>query len=330
MGGERLRLHDFQGATHLVRVRGRPGDHIFFNADILRSRAEVPRKPSELLHFECLAWEIFGECGALVHGFSLEPDRGTWVLQTMGSPLEAIMRRVCGEHSRYLHHHRGIPKGRPAFPARYEAKVISPAYLAHAVRRVHRSPMEAGLSTHYAFYPFSSDRNYRGEVPTFPLTTADVWRSLARRGHLGVRGYAKFMEQDETPYVCGLFKHGSPEDARIVGDRLYAAKVRSWAKQARAVPSSEQLVETVARILGKTSDDIRSPTHMGVLGRALVAWYATRTGAASLTEVGEWFSISGAALHAAIRRCRSDAASSALFNRPVEELFERSIPALDD
>lgn len=327
----RQRRLDFQGATHLVRVRGRPGDGIFFNAHILGPTPVVaPGAISDLLYFENMTRDVFEECGGRVHAYGFEPDRASWVLQIMGAPLEAIMRRVCREYSHYLHEHRRIPGGRPVFCARYESKLISPTYLLHAVRRIHRGPMNAGLTLHYASYPFSSDRVYCGQASIVPLVTTEVWKSLSRRGYLGVRGYRKFMDQVETPYVARLFARGSPQDARIVGDRLYAAKATSWAAQPRVVPGRDQLLAAVAGLMGNEPAEILSRTHSGVVGRALVAWYATRTGAASLTEVGRWFALSGAALHAAIRRYRSDEAWSSLFNQAPESLFDRRLPAMDE
>jgi hypothetical protein len=58
--------------------------------------------------------------------------------------------------------------------------------------------------------------------------------------------------------------------------------------------------------------DITSNTHAAVLGRSLVAWYGLRTGAATLTEMGRWFSVTGATLAQAMRHHRN--ISPALFS----------------
>ncbi len=323
----RQRRLDFEGAIHLVRIRGGTGDNIFFDPAILSmpaaaSDSSVP----DLRRFQCLAWNIFAESGARIHGYSFEPDCGTWVLQVLGATLDAIMRRVCGEYSRYLHERRRMPKGQPVFRARYEAKVISPVYLPHAVRRVHRSPMQAGLSMHYGDYPFSSHHAYSGERTAFGLTTADFWAALARHGHTGRHVYREFMDREESIHVARLFERGSPVDKRVVGDKSYAANARRWAKEPRLAPSADQLILAVARIMERTPADIRAPSRTGVLGRALVAWYATCTGVTSLTEVGRWFSVSAVALRVGIRRYRSRADTAHLFRIPPEELFDRNTP----
>jgi hypothetical protein len=61
-------------------------------------------------------------------------------------------------------------------------------------------------------------------------------------------------------------------------------------------------------------------SHTAVLGRALVAWYAVRLGAASLREVAGWFEVSGATLGKAIRHYRR--LSPALF-------MQRTLPGIE-
>jgi len=56
-------------------------------------------------------------------------------------------------------------------------------------------------------------------------------------------------------------------------------------------------------------------THVGVLGRALVAWYGLRKGAATLTQIGRWFSVTSATLGQGIRRHRG--VTPDLFNLPI-------------
>jgi hypothetical protein len=112
------------------------------------------------------------------------------------------------------------------------------------------------------------------------------------------------MEQDETPYVANLLSHGSPMDPRIAGDKVFVQKARDMAAHPAAPPTREQLIAGAARLLNTTPADIYSATYVGVLGRALVAWYGSRSGAVTLTEAGRWFSITGATLGQAIRHHR--------------------------
>jgi hypothetical protein len=120
------------------------------------------------------------------------------------------------------------------------------------------------------------------------------------------------MDQDETPYVANLLSYGAPLDSRIVGDKLFVQKARHMAAHPTAPPTREQLIGGVARLLNKTPADIYTTTHVGVLGRALVAWYGLRSGASTLTDMGRWFSVTGATLGQGIRHHRE--ARPDLFN----------------
>jgi hypothetical protein len=153
-------------------------------------------------------------------------------------------------------------------------------------------------------YPFSSERAYTGEFAQVPITTVDLKTALELKGHHGMRGYREFMDQDETPYLANLLSQGSPLDSRIVGDKVFVQKARRMAAHPPALPTRERLIADVARFLNKTPADIHSATHVGVLGRALVAWYGVRSGAANVTEIGRWFSVSGATLTQRIRYYR--------------------------
>jgi hypothetical protein len=210
---------------------------------------------------------------------------------------------LCGQYSRY----RGsgtLEKRAGVFASRYESKVIAPEYLPHAVRRAHRSPILTELCQRRVDYPFSSERAYTGERSSLPLEMTGVRTALEQKGYFGLRGYREFMDQDESPYVANLFARGSPQDSRIVGSKLFVQQARQMAAHPLAPPTREQLIAGVTRLLQLTDTDIFSATRAGVLGRALVAWYGLRTGAATLTEMGRWFSVTGAALGLAMRQHR--------------------------
>jgi putative transposase len=306
---------DFKDAIHYVRVRGRNELQIFFDAHTFRRFPHVPRQYAPyVLRFEVFLAAACTECGTILHGYCLEPNSGILVLQTAGASLQAFMQRLCGRYSRYLRA-GGFAGGRGVFGARYDSKVVAPEYLPHVVRRAHRSPILAGLCRRRLDYPFSTERAYLGEFAQIPITTAALMTELQLKGNYGSRGYREFMDQDETPYVANLLSHGSPLDSRIVGDKVFVQKARHMASHPAARPTREQLIGNVARMLSKTRADIYSATQVGVLGRALVAWYGLRSGAATLTQMGHWFSITGATLEQGIRRHRSTAPD--LFNLAI-------------
>lgn len=296
---------DFKNAVHYARVRGRDGSEIFFDAQAFRHFPQARRQSApHVLRFELLLADACGQCGIMLHAYSLEPNSGILVVRTAGAPLHAFMQRLCGRYSLYRRA-GGFAGEHGIFGARYESRVIAPEYLPHAVRRTHRSPIASGLCRQRVDYPFSSDRAYAGEPASLPLEMTHVKIALEQRGYFGLRGYQEFMDKDETPYVANLFSNGSLLDSRIVGDKVFVQQARYMSAHPPAPPTREQLIEAVARLLNKAPADIFSATHVGVLGRALVAWYGLRTNAATVSEMGRWFSITGATLTHAIRHHRN-------------------------
>jgi hypothetical protein len=295
---------DFRGALHYVRVDGRQGAEIFFDSTILRSFPKAPRYYAPHLRtFELLLAATCEERAATLHAYCLEPNSGVFIMNTAGAPLHSFMQRLCGGYSRYL---RAGPFAarQDLFATRYESRVIAPEYLPHAVRRAHYSPVASGLCRRRVDYPFSSERAYTGERAPIPISMVDFRAALELKGHFGAKGYRDFMDQDESPYVANLFTRGSPLDPRVVGGKLFAQQVRQTVSQPAAVPTREQLIGGVAALIKVGPTDILSATHVGVLGRALVAWYGLRTGAATLTEMGRWFSVTSATLGQAMRHHR--------------------------
>src|SRR6267378_5120309 len=300
----RLERLEFKDAIHYARVRGRTGADIFFDPHALKRFPQAPRQNAPHAQtFELLLATACAECGTILHGYCLEPNSGILVLQTAGRSLQSFMQRLCSRYSRYLRA-GGLVEGRGVFGARYDSKVVAPEYLPHVVRRAHRSPILAGLCRRRLDYPFSSERAYIGEPAQIPITTAALKTELEAKGHHGMSGYREFMHQDETPYVANLLSHGSPLDSRIVGDKVFVQKARHMAAHPAASRTREELIASVARLLNKTPADIFSATRVGALGRSLVAWYGVRSGTATLTEVGRWFSVSGETLGQRIRHHR--------------------------
>jgi hypothetical protein len=307
---------DFHGAIHLVQVRGKEGFNIYFDAGVLEhAPLERWRLVPHLLRFFALLDACCSECAAQLFGYCFEPNEASLVMRTWGSPLEACMQRLCGRYSRYLHSAQVLPNRLAAFASRYESKVLAPEYLPHAVRRVHAQPLRAGLARRAIDYPFSSAAAYLGERAPVHLETDALWRSLEQKGLFGLRGLRDFMEKTDTPYVAELFEQGSPLDARVVGGSVFVAQARDAAAHRLAPLTREQLIEGVARLMGVDSQ-VLFESHQGVLGRALVAWHALRSGSASVREVAGWFEVTAATVGRGIRHYR----------RVSPEWFEKALP----
>jgi len=315
----RPRRLDFHGAIHLVHVRGKEGFNIYFAPAVLsRSSIEGWRSAPHLSRYFVLLDECCSECGAQLFGYCVEPNEASLVLRALGSPLEALMQRLSGRHSRYLHRAQILPLQVGGFASRYESKVVAPDYLPHALRRVHARPLGAGLARRAIDYPFSSAAAYMGERAPVHLMTDTVWRSLEVKGLFGLRGYREFMEKPETPHVAELFDRGSPLDARVVGGSAFVAQARDAAGHPLEGVTREQLIEGVAQLLGMASQTFYGEGHQAVLARALVAWHALRSGSASVREVAGWFGVSAATLGRGIRH----------YQRVSSALFEKALPGI--
>jgi hypothetical protein len=320
---------DFSGAIHLVHVRGAEGRNIFFDPDIIDPTLFETGGPSRRLAPEVTRFErliaMGGEaCHVELHGYCIEANVATLLLRTIGAPLEAFMRRLCGQYARYRRFNHRLPGESTAYAARYESKVVAPEYLAHALRRVHRTPVIAGFCRNRIDYPFSSERAYLGEEPALPLQCEEVLDTLRRYGHHGRRGYRLFMDRPDTPHVARLFERGSALDPRIVGGRLYVEEVIERISHPPTPPSREQIIRAVARLMKLPESEVYASSHTGVLCRALVGWYALRAGTATLSAVAGWFSLTGAALGQSIRHYRH--ATPHLFRLPHLPLEEPPSP----
>jgi len=313
---------DFQGAIHYVRVRGRAESNIFFEPALLArhpkdwwNNAPHVRKFLELLN------EPLAECGAQLYAYSVEPNVASLLVQTLGAPVHRFMQRVCGSFSRHWHAagtHAGEKRG--AFAQRYESQVIAPEYVPHAVRRVHAAPYAAGLRWPSMSYPFSSERAYVGGRASSLLHGGVVEEALEEKGFVGPNGYREFTALPESAYVVRLFETGSPEDARIVGNRTFVMQARDRAAHPAPTPTREQLIAGVAASLHIAPAEMFGATHRGVLGRSLVAWYGLRTRAATLAEMARWFSVSAATLGRGFRYYR---------RRAPEYFASRALPGWD-
>jgi hypothetical protein len=297
----RPRRLDFHGAIHIVHVRGREGFNIFFDASVLSRTEDRWRNSPHARRFLQLLNECCSECGTEMFGYCIEPNECLMLMRTQGAPLDACMRRLGGRYSRYLHHEQVIPTSVCPFGSRYEAKIVAPEYLPHALRRLHAHPLDSGWARRAIDYPFSSAQAYLGERPRARLEMNPLRRALELRGLSGPRGYREFMERAEGDRVRELFANGSSIDARIIGGNAFVQQARAAAGHPPSAITRQQLIAGVAALLGVRKEELFETNHQAVLGRALVACYALRFGVGSLREVGSWFEVSGTALGKAIR-----------------------------
>jgi hypothetical protein len=240
-------------------------------------------------------------------------------MQTPAAPLEWVLRDLRARFAKFVRRQKGISAG-SVYQGRYRAKVLDPSLLPFAMRRAHALPVYYGLVQCPGDYPFSSYRAYCGADAPRWLKREAVLDALQARGYMGVEGFRTFSNRPSSPHMTRLFEDGFTLNRKIIGTAVFAQFARQQAQQTRVAPSRDDLIERVALLLGASQDIVYRKTRAGALARALVAWYASRTGAASRTEVGRWFRVTGSALRHVIESHRR--ISPGLFDLGVNQLIK--------
>ena len=169
---------DFEGAWHHVMNRGVAKTPVF-TTDADRS----------------LFLEIVGEAairGALeIHGYCLMGNHFHLLVRSLKGRLADGMKWLSSRYTQRVNYLDG--RDGPLFRGRYTSIAIkSDAHLVQVSRYIHLNPVEAGLVTHAAEWPWSSAGSYRDGRCGFPGLKTDV--ILAMFGPLQARlKYGEFL-----------------------------------------------------------------------------------------------------------------------------------------
>lgn len=302
----RLPRFEFRGITHLVTVSGYQGGHVLYEPHIFRRFPENPRGHALAAeYFEGLLWESCEQYDASVHAYVLEPNTAQIVIQTHGAPLSWIIHDLLARFSMYLAAQHRTPKGKRSFPRRYRAQIVQPAKLPYAVRYVQQRATVTQMCRRPFNHPFSSNLIYCGRKPKpASFVTSAMQKALAPLGYLGPNAYYEFMAASDSPSIAHMLSRP------IIGEPGFVKFVRARCRESRRmpcerVPSPDEILRRISDTLLHTDFRVASSsTHLGALARALVAWYAMRTGAARIGAVGRWFGVTGSDLRYLIRRHR--------------------------
>jgi hypothetical protein len=311
------RRRDFPGAIHLVRVRGRPGESIFFPMDTLDRYPGNPREHSPNL--QCWEYLVGRACDrhpALLHGYAWLPNEAIMLLQRFAQPVDVIMATVCGQYSRHLRKHGYAQRGQSPYSSRYESIVVTPGVLPYAVRHLYWQAISARLCSSPNEYPLCSYQLHYAKSVPFWFEQSNFIASLEQRGYVGRPGAERFLRKPESPHHCKQFASSSGRKSRIAGAPTDVAEALWRSEQPMSAPSLERVAHGVSALLREESD---APPLESVLGKALMTWYATRSGAATLGEMGRWFGCAPTTLRTDIESHRRK--SPLLFCRTVEEFF---------
>src|ERR1700727_3990293 len=113
----------------------------------------------------------------------------------------------------------------------------------------------------------------------------------------------------ETPALDegAHFERGCDDDPRVLGDRQFMADIPRHMRVYRSSYSLDQVIDTVSCTLGVERSEVlsRSRQRRLSLARALITWYATERGVATLAEVARRLERDPSTLFVGVERYRT-------------------------
>jgi hypothetical protein len=152
----------------------------------------------------------------------------------------------------------------------------------------------------------SSHQAYLGMTNTAWLTTSVALRMLGQRPEQARLAYEQLMVEAPPPGEGASFEHGGTDDPRVLGDREFMAAIPRNMRVYRSTYSLDQVIDTVTCTLGLEKTEVlsRSRQRRLALARALITWYATERGVATLAEVARRLQRDPSTLFVAVERYR--------------------------
>ena len=287
----RSRLH-VPGGLYYVVQRGNARQPIFNDA-------------SDYATFEQLLAAMVVRCRTRVHAFYWMRDAIHFVVQIADLPVGRLMQRLTSQYARKVHRKHG--DSGHLFQQRYHALLVDPdRYLLKLIRHIHLMPVRAGIVKDPAEYTLSSHNAYLGTSNVPWLSMGTVLRMLAPRLDEARQAYRRFMSEGAQGTDDDLFRNGCQDDPRVLGDRAFMQVVPRHLRTYRSSQSLDQVIDTVSGTLGLERSEVlsRSRQRRLALARALITWYATERGIATLAEVARRLERDPSTLFVAVERYR--------------------------
>jgi REP element-mobilizing transposase RayT len=275
---------------------------------VQRSNARQPifTEEADYATFERLLSTMLVRCRVRAHAFCWETDAIHLVLQISDMPVGRLMQRLSSQYARRVHRRAG--ELGHLFQQRYHALLIDPdVYLLRLIRHVHMLPVRSGKVTDPADYALSSHLAYAGTANVPWLTTNVGLRMLAQRPEQARFAYNRLMLETPAGGETQSFEHGGTDDPRVLGDREFMAAIPRNMRVYRSTYSLDQVIDTVTCTLGLERSEVlsRSRQRRLALARALITWYATERGVATLAEVARRLQRDPSTLFVAVERYRT-------------------------
>jgi putative transposase len=267
------RLHVPGGLYHVI-LRGNARQAIFLS-------------PQDRHYFYELMAEGVARFGYRVHAFCLMTNHLHLALQAGEQSLSAGMQNLAFRYTRYLN--ARLKRVGHLFQGRFKAYLVDrDRYGLALVRYIHLNPVRARLVKHPSVYAYSSHRAYLGREDLPWLTTEWVLGQFASRINIARPRYAGFIDQGKAEGHNATF-YGGKADSRVVGEEDF---VRTILKpnpdpDRRRTPQVREIITYVCHLYRLREKHVLATgrARRPAAARALVAWLALKTNAASLTTL---------------------------------------------
>jgi putative transposase len=286
----RQRLH-VSGGTYYVVQHGNAHHPIF-------------SQPEDYALFERLLATTLRRTNARVHGYCWTPHAIHMIVQIDEISLGRIMQGLTSRYARSMH--RRIGESGHFFRQRYKAVLIDPKeYLLKLLHYLHHLPVLGGLAQSPDAAEYTSHASYSRQSATPWLTTRTAHRLLELKDD--GTDYDAFMVRCPEPEDVVLFERVGSNDLRVIGSPEFLDNLPRNSRTYRSKTSLDQIIHTVTCRMGVERDLVLSNSRQRefTLVRALIAWYATERGVATLSEVARCLRRDPSTLSMAISRYRA-------------------------
>lgn len=264
-------------------------------------------EPDDYAWFEALLSAMLKERKALLHAYCWTPKAIRLLLQVETNFVGRFMQGLTSAYARQMN--RRLGGNGHFFQERHSQMLIEPAtYLLKLINYIHHIPILEGVVSALDAYPYTSHQAYLGlsRVPWLHTATA---RAFLGSGNDHEVGYWNLMSETPSPQRVELFEQlGRRKIPRILGSSAFLCSLpRPLRPPHRHKMSLDQITSNVATLRGIRRDLIlsKSRVHEYTLARAMIAWYATERGIATLSEVARYLSRDPSTMSCAITRYRS-------------------------
>jgi REP-associated tyrosine transposase len=279
----RKRVH-LDGGTYYVVQQGSQHQGVF-------------SAPDDYAEFARILASTLARTRTVVHAYACLPSSVHLVVQIDRLPVGRFMQTLTSRYGRSIH--RRTHDTGHFFRQRYRAVLIEPErYLPRLVRYVHGlAAFDGGGAAHC-----SSADGYVGAVRVPWLTTHTTLRLLCQRAGIDS---AAGLALAAPPEDVELFSRAT--NLAVLGSPAFLMTLPRCARPYRARASFDDIVRTVTSRLGVDPGEAlsRSRQRKLTLARAVIAWYATERGVATLSEVARKLRRDPSTLSSAISRYRA-------------------------